>query len=71
MIADNDVLCCNSLEKPSRKDIKGQTKVYTNKLIKLAPTEYFINKKDQETQTKIYPHYMEALERKKNCPALK
>ena len=71
MIADSEVLCCNSIEKPSRKDLKGQTRVYTDKLVRLDPTEYFINKKNQETQTKIYPHYMSALERKKNWPALK
>jgi hypothetical protein len=71
VIADNDVLCCNSVEKPSKKDLKGQTRVYTDKLIRLAPTEYYINKKDQTTQTKIYPSYMQQIERKKNWPALK
>ena len=64
-------MACNPIEKVGRKDLKGPTKVYANKLVRLPSTEYYIEKVDASSQTKILPQYMQPLERKKNWPALK
>jgi hypothetical protein len=66
VVNDYPVLACNSIEKCTRKDLNGEIRVHTHKLIVLEESddEWPVEKREVSTQTRVLPGYMRPLDRK-------